>query len=181
MRQQGQGRRQVNTKPKSEFDDRLLEIRRVTRVMAGGKRFSFRATVVVGNRNGRVGVGIAKGKDVMAAVQKARRQAEKAIIVIPRKDNRTIPYEVEAKYGAARIRIKPASLNHGLIAGGPARAIFELAGIKDITAKITGRTKNKLSNAMAALEALKLIHVYEVKKKEPKNEEISVILDTEKE
>lgn len=153
-------------KPKSEFDDRMLEVRRVTRVMAGGKRFSFRATVVIGDRKGRVGVGIAKGLDVKAAIEKAKRQAEKTIFTIPRKDNRTIPYEVDAKYGAARVRIKPAKLNHGLIAGGPARIIFELAGIKDITAKITGRTKNKLSNAMATIEALKSIHVPVKPKKE---------------
>ncbi|MEK7465249.1 MAG: 30S ribosomal protein S5 [Patescibacteria group bacterium] len=163
-----QERKSFSKRPKSEFDDRLLEIRRVTRVMAGGKRFSFRATVVVGDRNGRIGVGVAKGLDVMAAVTKGRRQAEKKLIMIPRKENRTIPYEVEAKYGAARIRVKPASKNHGLIAGGPARVIFELAGMKDITAKVLGRTKNRLSNAMAALEALKMIKIPHGKKEEPK-------------
>lgn len=163
-----QERKPFVKKPKSDYDDRLLEVRRVTRVMAGGKRFSFRATVVVGNRNGRIGVGIAKGLDVMAAVAKAKRQAEKRLITIPRKDARTIPHEVEAKYGAARVRIKPASKNHGVIAGGPARVIFELAGIRDITAKVLGPTKNRLSNAMATVEALKKIRVHAAPAEAPK-------------
>lgn len=163
-----QERKPFIKKPKSDYDDRLLEVRRVTRVMAGGKRFSFRATVVIGNRNGRIGVGVAKGLDVMAAVAKAKRQAEKKLITIPRKDSRTIPHEVEAKYGAALVRIKPASKNHGVIAGGPARVIFELAGIRDITAKVLGPTKNRLSNAMATVEALKKIRVRTTLKEAPK-------------
>ena len=142
-------------KPKSEFRDKVLEVRRVTRVMAGGKRFSFRTTVVIGDGKGRVGVGIAKGLDVAASVEKAKRQAQKNLIKVVMKDNRTIPYDVEAKYGAARVRIKPARLNHGLIAGGSARVVLEMVGIKDISAKILGRTTNKLANAMATIEALK--------------------------
>lgn len=146
-------------KVKSEFEDKVLEIRRVTRVVAGGKRFSFRATVVVGDKKGRVGIGIAKGLDVAAAIQKARRQAEKNVIRIDLKDGRTIPYDIEAKYSAARVRLKPARENHGLIAGGSMRAVLELLGVKDISAKILGRTTNKLTNAMATLEALKKIKV----------------------
>lgn len=142
-------------KPKSEFRDKVLEVRRVTRVMAGGKRFSFRTTVVLGDGRGRVGVGIAKGLDVAASVEKAKRQAQKEMITIVLKDHRTIPYDVEAKYSAARVRLKPARLNHGLIAGGSARVVLELAGVKDISAKILGRTSNKLSNAMATMEALR--------------------------
>ncbi len=140
---------------KSEFKDHVLEIRRVTRVMAGGKRFSFRATVVVGDEKGKVGIGIAKGLDVAAAVQKAIRQGQKNMIPIVLKDNRTILYDVETKYGAARVRLKPARIGHGLIAGGSARSVLELAGVKDISAKILGRTTNKLSNAMATLKALR--------------------------
>ncbi len=141
--------------PKSEFKDNVLEVRRVTRVMAGGKRFSFRASVVVGDLKGRVGFGIAKGLDFASAVQKAKRQAEKNIVIVPLVDNRTIPYDTEAKYGAARVRIKPARKGHGLIAGGSARVVLELVGIKDISAKILGRTKNKIANAMATIKALK--------------------------
>ncbi|MBI5732832.1 30S ribosomal protein S5 [Candidatus Jorgensenbacteria bacterium] len=148
-------RRNIRTTKKSEFSDKVLEIRRVTRVMAGGKRFSFRATVVVGDRKHRVGLGVAKGLDVAAAVQKARRQAEKHLITVPLKDGRTILYDVDAKFGAARVRIKPARPGHGLIAGGSMRAVLELAGIKDVSAKILSRTKNKLTNAYAAIEALK--------------------------
>lgn len=140
---------------KSEFQERVLEVRRVTRVMAGGKRFSFRAAVVVGDGKGRVGFGLAKGLDVAAAVQKAKRQAEKNMFSVLLKDGRTIPHDVEASYGAAVIKMKPARAGHGLIAGGSPRAVFELAGIKDISAKILGRTKNKITNALAAIEGLK--------------------------
>jgi small subunit ribosomal protein S5 len=140
---------------KSEFDDKVLEVRRVTRVVAGGKRFSFRATIVVGDKKGRIGVGVAKGLDVAAAVQKAKHQAIKNIVSIELKDRRTITHDVEAKYSAARVLLKPTRPGNGLIAGGSCRAILELSGIKDISAKILGRTTNKLTNAMATLEALK--------------------------
>lgn len=142
-------------KVKSEFQDKVLDLRRVTRVMAGGKRFSFRATVVVGDLKGRVGVATAKGLDVAAAVEKARRQAQKNLIRVPLKDNRTVPHDVEAKYSAARVKVKPAPRGHGLIAGGGARAVLEMAGIRDVSAKQLSRTTNKLTNAMATLEALK--------------------------
>lgn len=139
----------------SEFQDKVLDLRRVTRVVAGGKRFSFRATVVIGDLKGRVGVATAKGLDVASAVEKAKRQAQKNLITVPLKEGRTIPYDVEAKYSAAKVRIKPAKAGHGLIAGGGTRAVLELAGIRDVSAKQLGGTTNKLTNAMAALEALK--------------------------
>lgn len=157
MNYQRTNRPNPRMKPKSEFREKVLEVRRVTRVMAGGKRFSFRATVVIGDGKGRVGVGIAKGLDVAAAVEKAKRQAQKNIFTVFLKDNRTVPHDVEAKYSAARVRIKPARVNHGLIAGGSARVVLEMAGIKDVSAKILGRTTNKLTNAMATIEALKKI------------------------
>lgn len=125
--------------------------------MAGGKRFSFRAAVVVGNRNGKVGLGVAKGLDVQGAIEKARRYAEKAVITIPLRDGRTVAHDVEAKYGAAIVRIKPAKAGHGLIAGGSARIVLELAGVRDVSAKIIGTTKNKVSNAQATLKALMII------------------------
>ncbi len=152
---------------KSEFQEKTLEIRRVTRVVAGGKRFSFRATVVVGDGKGKVGVGIAKGLDVAAAVEKAKRQAQKDFVHVPLKDHRTIPHDVEAKYSAARIRIKPARQNHGLIAGGASRTVLELAGVKDVSAKILGRTTNKLTNALATIAALKIL---EAEKRESESE-----------
>lgn len=138
------------------YEEKLLDLRRVTRVVAGGKRFSFRATLVVGDRKGKVGIGIAKGKDVSEAINKAKVKAEKKIINVPI-INDTIPHEVEAKYCAARVVLKPAAKGHGIVAGGSVRAVCELAGIKDLSAKILSRTPNKLSNAMATITALKKI------------------------
>lgn len=143
----------------SEYKERVLEVRRVTRVVAGGKRFSFRAAVVVGDMKGRVGIGVAKGLDFAASVQKAQRQAEKNVVRVHLEDGRTIPYEVESKYDAARVRIKPAKKGHGLIAGGSLRVVLELAGVKDCSAKILGTTKNKIANAHAGIEALKSITI----------------------
>lgn len=141
---------------KEEFQDQALDLRRVTRVVAGGKRFRFRATVVVGNQKGQVGVGIAKGVDVAQAVAKAKIQAKKNIIIVPIKDG-TIPHEVSAKFSAARVLLRPAKLGHGLLAGGAVRSVLFLSGITDITTKCLGGTKNKLTNAMATIEALKKI------------------------
>jgi small subunit ribosomal protein S5 len=139
-----------------QYEEKLLDLRRVTRVVAGGKRFSFRATLVVGDRAGKVGIGIAKGKDVSEAIAKAKRQAIKKMIQVPIV-NDTIPHEVKAKYCAAEVVLKPAQRGHGIVAGGAVRAVCELAGIKDLSSKILSRTPNKLSNAMATLEALKKI------------------------
>lgn len=141
---------------RDEFEEQVLDLRRVTRVTAGGKRFRFRATVVVGNGKGKVGVGTGKGPDVQSAIQKARERAKKELITLTLKD-RTIPHEVEAKYSAARVLIKPAKVGHGLMAGGAPRVVLRLAGVRDATAKCIGKTSNKLTNALAALEALKSI------------------------
>ncbi len=154
----------LHIKPKkSEYQEKVLEIKRVTRVMAGGKRMSFRATLILGDKKGKVGLGIGKGLDVAAAVEKAKRQAQKNLISVNLKDKRTIPHEIDEKYSAARIRLKPAKLNHGLIAGGPVRAVLELVGVKDISAKILGRTTNKLTNAMATIKALEKLEKMEEK------------------
>lgn len=152
MRQRGfsEGRR-----PRSEFDQKVLDVRRTARVVSGGRRFSFRATVVVGNRAGQVGVGVGKGTVVAEAVEKGARRARSNMIRVPITDAKTIPHEVAAKFSSARIRLKPAPEGHGLVAGGPIRVIAELAGIKSLTAKVLGRTPNKLNNACAAIEALK--------------------------
>jgi len=138
-----------------EFDQRVLDIRRTARVVAGGRRFSFRATVIVGNQNGKVGLGLGKGSDVSTAVEKAVFQAKKRVFLVPLTDKKTIPHEVEGKVSAARVLLKPAREGRGLVAGGPIRVVSELAGIKNITAKILGRTPNKLNNAKATMEALK--------------------------
>ncbi len=128
---------------------------------------SFRATIVIGDKKGRVGLGIGKGLDVAASVEKAKRQAQKNLITVNLKDSRTIPHEIEEKYSAARIRLKPAKLNHGLIAGGSARTVLELAGVRDVSAKILGRTTNKLTNALATMNALRKL----AKKAEPSTPE----------
>lgn len=143
---------------KEEFKDKVLDLRRVTRVMAGGKRFRFRATVVIGDEKGRVGVGVAKGLDVQSAIAKAKSEGKKTMLTVPLKDNRTIPHDVEAKYSAARVIIKPTSDGHGLKAGGAVRVVLSMAGVKDATAKCLGRTPNKLTNALATMEALKKLN-----------------------
>lgn len=141
---------------KSEFDHKVLDLSRVARVVAGGRRFRFRAVVVIGDRNHRVGIGVRKGKDVASAVEKSVASAKKNIIKIAIKDG-TIPHEVEAKFSSARVLLKPARQGKGIIAGGAVRTVCEFGGIKNISAKIIGRTKNKLNNAMATVEALKKI------------------------
>ncbi|MDP3004363.1 MAG: 30S ribosomal protein S5 [Candidatus Azambacteria bacterium] len=139
---------------KSEFEQRVLDIRRVTRVVAGGKRFRFRATVILGDHKGRVGVGVDKGADTSEAIEKASRDARKNLILVPIKNN-TIPHEVIGKFSSAVVLLKPAGEGKGIIAGGPVRVIADLAGIINITSKILGTTTNKLNNARAAIEALK--------------------------
>jgi len=144
---------------REEFKEKVLDLRRVTRVVAGGKRLSFRATVVVGNLAGSVGVGIGKSIDASLAIQKAKNNALKNLVHLELKENRTIPHEIEAKYSAAKVIIKPAKAGHGLKAGGAVRAVLLLAGIKDASTKILGRTPNKLTNALATIKALKKLKV----------------------
>jgi len=140
---------------KEEFKERVLDMRRVTRVVAGGKRFRFRCTIVLGDERGRVRIGVAKGLDVQQAIAKAKADAKKNMITINLKDGRTIAHQVVAKYSAANVLLKPGSMGHGLRAGGAVRFVLAFAGIKDATAKCLGRTPNKLTNAMATVEALK--------------------------
>jgi len=140
---------------KPEFDQKTLDIRRTARVVAGGRRFSFRILVVVGDRNGRVGVGLGKGADVASAIEKAAYQAKKGVITLPLTDSKSIPHEVEGRSSAARVILKPAPEGNGIVAGGPVRVIALLGGIRNLTAKIVSRTPNKLNNARATMDALK--------------------------
>jgi len=144
---------QERSKEKPEYEQKLLGVDRVTRVVAGGRRFRFRVVIVLGNRNGRVGTGVAKGQDVSMAVEKAVLQAKKNIVAIVTK-NETIPCEVEAKFGSVRVLLKPAAVGRGIVAGGAVRTICDLAGIKNISAKILTRSKNKLNIAKATIKAL---------------------------
>lgn len=153
--QQNRGPRGYKEQPRDEYKEKVLDLRRVTRVVAGGKRFRFRATVVIGDENGRVGVGVGKGLDVAQSVAKAKAEAKKDILTLVLKEKRTLPHEVTAKYSAARVILKPAQAGHGLKAGGAVRFVLALAGVKDATAKCVARTSNKLTNALATIEALK--------------------------
>lgn len=135
-----------------EFDQKTIEIARVSRVVAGGKRMRFRATVAIGDQKGRVGIGIAKGADVSNAVQKAATAARKHLIKVPIVAD-TIPHQVFLKYRAARVMLKPAPKGSGVIAGGPIRMVMELAGIKNVVSKILGST-NKINNVYALMLAL---------------------------
>lgn len=138
---------------KEEFEAKLLDLARVVRMVAGGRRFRFRAIVVVGNKGGKIGIGVGKGRDVAQAIEKATRLAKKHLIEISLKGE-TIPYEVEAKFGAAKVLLKPQAKGRGLVAGGVVRTICQLAGIQDISAKLIGKTRNKLNNARATIKAL---------------------------
>jgi small subunit ribosomal protein S5 len=139
---------------KDEFETKLLDLARVTHVRAGGKKMRFRAIIVAGNKMGKVGLGVAKGLDVAQAVGKATRLAKKNLIEVPI-INETIPHETYAKYGAARVLLKPQRKGRGLVAGGTVRVICNLSGIKNVSSKILGRTRNKLNNAKATILAFK--------------------------
>jgi small subunit ribosomal protein S5 len=135
-----------------QFDERTLHIDRVARVVKGGRRFRFRALVVVGDKKHRVGIGSAKGADVTAAVTKATEVAKKNFITVTLYKD-TLPHEVDAKVGGARILIIPASAGTGLIAGGVVRSILEVAGVKNALSKSLGST-NKTNTAYAVIQAL---------------------------
>jgi len=157
----GRGRGGRDDRPKEDMEQRILEVARVTRVMAGGKRMNFRACVALGDKKGNVGVGLGKGADVTMAVNKAVNRAKKTMVKVPMiKD--TIPHAVWQKMGAAHIMLKPASQGRGVIAGGVTRIILELAGVKNVTSKALG-SKNKINNARCTLEALKALRRVETK------------------
>ena len=140
------------------IDTKLLDLARVTRVTGGGKRMSFRAVVIAGDKKSKIGIGIDKGKDVSQAIEKATSRAKKNMINVVIV-NGTIPHQVEAKVGPAYILLKPQSKGRGLVAGGAVRVICELAGIKDVSSKILSGSKNKLNNARATMEALRKLKV----------------------
>lgn len=138
-----------------QFDERVVSIDRVARVVKGGRRFRFRALVVIGDKKGRVGIGIAKGADVQAAVSKAVDMAKKNLVTVPIQ-NDTLPHEAQAKVAGANIFVKPASAGTGLIAGGVVRVVLEVAGYSNALSKSLG-SSNKINSAYATLEALKSI------------------------
>ena len=161
-------RRKTFDKPKSDLEDKVIAINRVTKVVKGGRQFRFAATVVVGNRKGKVGIGLGKAKEMPDAVKKATQAATKNLINVELIDNRTISHEIIVKEGAVRVMLKPATEGTGVKAGGPVRDVLELAGVKDVLSKSLG-SSTKVNMARATLNALKLqkspAHVAELRGK----------------
>ena len=153
-------------KPADDFEQKVVDLARVTRVMAGGKRMKFRACMVVGDKKGQVGVGLGKARDVSSAIKKGVRRARKNLIRVSLREG-TIPHQVLVKNGAARVLIKPAPPGTGLITGGAVRAVAEVAGVKDMVSKILG-TRNKASNVYATIEAFKKLRMFKQAKKKVK-------------
>lgn len=151
-----------------DFDQVIVDIARVTRVMAGGKRMRFRACVLIGNRKGKVGMAVAKGKDVALAVNKAVTKARKDLITVPI-INETIPHQIRCQFKAAEILLKPAPKGSGIIAGGAARSVLDLAGVSNVVAKILG-SNNKINNVRATLLALKRLKRVDAKKLKAEND-----------
>ncbi len=162
-------RKRFQKREQREFEQKILELSRVTRVTKGGKRMRFRTCLLIGDRKGRVGVGVAKGADVQISIEKAYRQAKKNVITVPM-SKETIPYEVKAKFGAAKVIIKPAPKGTGLKSGGAVRMVLSLAGVPNAVSKILG-TNNKINNAKAAFAALGQLKAVEEEKKEQKKAE----------
>lgn len=148
----GRSNYRPSTEPK-EFEEKVVQINRVTKKTKGGNKVSFAALVVVGDKKGRVGVGMGKAADVSSAMRKGSTYAQKHLITVPMKGT-TIPHEMHLKVGAAKLLLKPAPPGTGVIAGGSVRAVVEAAGIRDIVGKILG-TNNKINNVSATLEALR--------------------------
>jgi small subunit ribosomal protein S5 len=142
-----------NNRPSDGFEERVMEVKRVSKKTTGGNAISFTALVVVGDKKGKVGGGYAKAKDVSSAVTKAIAQAKKSLITIPMNAT-TITHDVAAKYGAAKVFIKPAPKGSGIIAGGTIRTVLELAGVSDVSSKMLG-SNNKICNIRCAIIALK--------------------------
>jgi small subunit ribosomal protein S5 len=156
--QQGQGQRRGGRRPnrgeqgKREFEQKVIEVARVTRVTSGGKRMRFRALVVIGDKKGKVGVGVRKGVDVSEAMNKAVNAAKKTMITIGLR-NDTIPHEIKFKYGSSVVFLKPAKPGTGVIAGGAIRQVLDMVGVKNVLSKMMG-SSNKINNVMATYLAL---------------------------
>ncbi len=152
------GSRTRPPRERGEFEQVTIDARRVARVMAGGRRFNFSLVVVIGDKKGRVGVGLGKGVDTALAIDKATRDAKKHLITVVRTASGSIPHQVSAKYASSTIEIIP-SKGRGLVAGSAMRTVLDLAGVTDVVTKIHTRSKNKLTIARATVEALKKLRL----------------------
>ncbi|MDP2650249.1 MAG: 30S ribosomal protein S5 [bacterium] len=153
-RRPGGRRERTERDRRPEFDQKIINIRRVTRVMAGGRRFSFSVAMVIGDKKGRVGVGLGKAADTALAIEKAIRNAKKHMLTLTLTPGKSIAHDVAAKYGSSEVQVRPAK-GRGLVAGSAVRTVLELGGVSDVTAKVQSRSKNKLNIARAAVRALK--------------------------
>ncbi len=147
-------RKNINNRPQKTLEEKVIDINRVTKVVKGGRQFRFSATVVVGDRKGKVGLGTGKAKEMPDAVKKATLAASKNLINVELIDNRTISHEITIKEGASKVMLKPAAEGTGVKAGGPVRDVLELAGVKDVLSKSLG-SSTKINMARATLNALK--------------------------
>ncbi|MBI5151738.1 MAG: 30S ribosomal protein S5 [Candidatus Pacebacteria bacterium] len=165
----------MRSREPKEFDEKVIQVNRVSKKTKGGNQMGFSILVVVGDKKGRVGVGLGKAKDVLSAIQKAVKKAKRRLLTVPMQGT-TIPFAVNVKLGAAHIVLKPAPAGSGIIAGGPVRAVVDAAGIRDISSKIMG-TSNQASNVYATLEALKKLRALV----DCKGIKLKSIMETEKE
>lgn len=147
--------RNLNVPYEKEFEETVIQINRISKKTKGGNQIRFSALVVVGDKKGKVGVGLSKAADVRSAIGKAIAAAKRKMLTVSLRGT-TVPYSVHEKFSAAKVLIKPAPPGSGIIAGGPMRVVMEAAGIKDVVGKILG-TKNKISNVYATLKALETI------------------------
>lgn len=157
---------ELSLKEKPEFEERVISVDRISRTVKGGRRIRFRTLIVVGDKNGRVGIGLSKAGDVQTAILKAKNKAHKTMIDVPIV-NDTIPFQVQISFGSTTVLLKPARAGHSVIAGGPVRAVVELAGIKNIVSKSLGAS-NIVNNATATYLALKELSTTNLTKKRTK-------------
>nr|YP_009122156.1 30S ribosomal protein S5 [Vertebrata lanosa]AJH65914.1 30S ribosomal protein S5 [Vertebrata lanosa] len=153
-------KKNIKNKDENGWEEKVVQVKRVTKVVKGGKKLSFRAVLVIGNENGQIGVGVGKANDVVGAVKKGVADARKHTINIPLTKYLSIPHPINGAAGAAKIMLKPSATGSGVIAGGSTRAVLELAGIRNILAKQLG-SNNTLNNARAVLNALQHLRTFE--------------------
>ena len=153
-------KKNIKNKEENNWEEKVVQVKRVTKVVKGGKKLSFRAVLIIGNEKGQIGVGVGKASDVIGAVKKGVADAKKHVVTIPLTKYFSIPHPIYGRFGAAKIMLRPSATGSGVIAGGATRTVLELAGIKNILAKQLG-SKNSLNNARAVLNALKNLRTFQ--------------------